>query len=954
MKNIKRVLCLVLTLLMVASTVSVFAAFSDVPTTVSYEKAVSALNQLGIIKGYDDGTFKPDNDVTRAEFTAMLMRTMGAGSIGSSSSADLPFSDVSDQDSDISWSIPNINTAYKNGIVNGYEDGTFRPNDKVAYEEAVKMVVCALGYGENISVDATPWYSNFMAQARSLGILKGAQNLGSAEKPASRACIAQMLYDSLEVSLVENGVVTTKTFLADYLGYIKNTGYISANDLTSLDDPDVNLRENQIQIRAKEPNSTVYEVHTYAVENAAEFTNKLGYQIDFFYPKTSSNDTIRTLFSYEIKENATLELNSSMIEKDESNNTTIKYYPTETSSLTNANLATDNIVIYNGKLYGSNADASRFSTDMFPNVGTITVLDSDKDGKYDVVTIWDYQVYYVSKKSTSDSSIVDNASRATDKTLTLDVDKDTNLEIVDKNGTKVSFSSISEGNVICYAVSNYAENGGEEYSRAVVVTDKATGNVSSTISGDEMSIGSNSYKFSDAAPWMENGNDGSLEEPKTGDNGTYALDILGNVFAYSKSNEVVNQYYGYVLAYDEGEATFSSIDDFQVRILTQNNSKTDFHIRKGTTVNGVSCSTAYDFLDALREGASYQKTGEVGHTDVQQVVKYTYTTYKGNQCIDTLYTVTPNTDVKDGQTVESDKLYNFANLERGEVSLKYANSKLSSGNIQLSVGSSIVFVVPPQDQRNDTDRFRKATNSYFSTNKTYDSVEAFDVSNTNSAKVVVVYGGSAATEVDDSSPIYVFNDKPSQQINADTSDTMYKVSGFKISKTSTNGTFDEWASLSSNSVVKNAQIGDIYRVGEDSDGFKTFKDEYRLYPADEGYIEVGSGRVSNWSSADFCVIYGSVYASDSSEGMVIIPKYIDQNDDVSGEDQYTISASSFSGAKILKYSENGGKTEIVDATSDKEAVMDGIAEYNEGLNPAKVLIYMSEGRVKLLAVTEGY
>lgn len=55
----------------------------------------------------------------------------------------------------------------------------------------------------------------------------------------------------------------------------------------------------------------------------------------------------------------------------------------------------------------------------------------------------------VSKKSTSDSSIVDNASRATDKTLTLDVDKDTNLEIVDKNGTKVSFSSISEGNVIC-------------------------------------------------------------------------------------------------------------------------------------------------------------------------------------------------------------------------------------------------------------------------------------------------------------------------------------------------------------------------------------------------------------------------------------------------------------------------------------------------------------------------
>ncbi len=115
---------------------------------------------------------------------------------------------------------------------------------------------------------------------------------------------------------------------------------------------------------------------------------------------------------------------------------------------------------------------------------------------------------------------------------------------------------------------------------------------------------------------------------------------------------------------------------------------------------------------------------------------------------------------------------------------------------------------------------------------------------------------------------------------------------------------------------------------------KTFKDEYRLYPADEGYIEVGSGRVSNWSSADF--LFTEAYMLQiPAKVWLSFPKYIDQNDDVSGEDQYTISASSFSGAKILKYSENGGKTEIVDATSDKEAIMDGIAEYNEGLNPAK-------------------
>ena len=192
MKNVKRVLALALTLLMMVTTIPAFAAFPDVDSSASYETAVSSLNQLGIITGYEDGTFKPNNNVTRAEFTAMLMRAMGVGSVGTTSSANLPFSDVSDQNSDISWAIPNIDTAYSMGIINGYEDGTFRPNDNVLYEEAVKMIVCALGYGTDISVDVDPWYSGFVSQASRLGILVNASTLGSAGTAATRACIAQM------------------------------------------------------------------------------------------------------------------------------------------------------------------------------------------------------------------------------------------------------------------------------------------------------------------------------------------------------------------------------------------------------------------------------------------------------------------------------------------------------------------------------------------------------------------------------------------------------------------------------------------------------------------------------------------------------------------------------------------------------------------------------------------
>ena len=67
MRNIKRLTCLVVAFLMIISCIPVFAAFSDVQPTAAYSQAVSALSQLGVINGYEDGTFKPDNDVTRAE-----------------------------------------------------------------------------------------------------------------------------------------------------------------------------------------------------------------------------------------------------------------------------------------------------------------------------------------------------------------------------------------------------------------------------------------------------------------------------------------------------------------------------------------------------------------------------------------------------------------------------------------------------------------------------------------------------------------------------------------------------------------------------------------------------------------------------------------------------------------------------------------------------------------------
>lgn len=67
-----------------------------------------------------------------------------------------------------------------------------------------------------------------------------------------------------------------------------------------------------------------------------------------------------------------------------------------------------------------------------------------------------------------------------------------------------------------------------------------------------------------------------------------------------------------------------------------------------------------------------------------------------------------------------------------------------------------------------------------------------------------------------------------------------------------------------------------------------------------------------------------------------------------------IKISNFFRAKIIKYVEYNGKTELYDITQELESVLDMLSTYFDGFDPAEVLIYMSEGNVKLMAVTKGF
>ena len=119
------------------------SGYSDVKTGDWFNNAVSTLSKAGIIAGYEDGSFRPNGYITRAEFATIAARFFDVTYNGK----DL-FPDISGH-----WAKDYINQAANKGFVNGYEDGTFKPDRNITRAEAVTLV--------NRTLDRHPDKSHF-------------------------------------------------------------------------------------------------------------------------------------------------------------------------------------------------------------------------------------------------------------------------------------------------------------------------------------------------------------------------------------------------------------------------------------------------------------------------------------------------------------------------------------------------------------------------------------------------------------------------------------------------------------------------------------------------------------------------------------------------------------------------------------------------------------------------
>lgn len=159
--------------------------FPDVDEHAPYVEAAEYVKEQGLMVGDDRGNFNPSQTVTRAEMATIVCRMLGQTE---NLSVSYIFTDVPNSH----WANKYIAKAAELEIVGGYGNGKFGPGDMVTYEQAVTMVIRALGGSED-AAEAGGYPNGFMSVAQTYGLVNDVQ--AEIGEPLSRANIALILYN---------------------------------------------------------------------------------------------------------------------------------------------------------------------------------------------------------------------------------------------------------------------------------------------------------------------------------------------------------------------------------------------------------------------------------------------------------------------------------------------------------------------------------------------------------------------------------------------------------------------------------------------------------------------------------------------------------------------------------------------------------------------------------------
>lgn len=429
MKKIIKLTALIITL----ATISINAmAFSDIGEEERLNNAVDKLVDMGIIDGYDDDTFRPENEVTRAEFAkiAVEMTMLDAKTYSYGDS----FRDVDNSH----WSYDYINAASKCGIVNGMGDGTFMPNSTITYPQAAIMIVNMLGYNNYAKIKGG-YPDGYFTLASELGIFKGTKAYGDGK--VTRADMAIMLYNALDCKIVEydkldnegqpiykvNNTKTLEDSIFEMRDMTSKKGILNAVDFKSIYDSD-DLQKGYLQLDG--------EKFMYDTDVSADL---VGCYVEILMSNENDYEletvkVVRPVYN----ENRFLRIDGKDFEKVSGDD----FIYSEGARQKKARL--DNaLYIYNGRKVQSYKD-----TDIDTDFGEFILIDNDADSRYEVIELTESVSLPVENVSTIKSFI---RMKNGDAYMDLDIDTDSDEEehtLIDMEGNAITLRDIRKDDML--------------------------------------------------------------------------------------------------------------------------------------------------------------------------------------------------------------------------------------------------------------------------------------------------------------------------------------------------------------------------------------------------------------------------------------------------------------------------------------------------------------------------
>lgn len=494
-----------------------------------------------------------DREVTRAEFTALVLRTLGvqaqngASQDGYAVFDDVPFS---------YWAYGDIQMASDMGLINGVGGRMFSPQSPVTCQDALKIFVSALGFGEMAQAKGGYPYG-YITMGRQAGLLEGVST--QAAEALNRDGVFCMVYNALNadnyqtVALGEGNIskelgkplLKTNFNLDRYKNVLVSS--VGQNGLGGAQD----YADTEVVAGGVVFTSRTIDMAPYLGEKVTLFANEEN-EIVFVMPGEETKEI--TVAADRISDKTT----------------TSKFvYENEDGKEVSLSLSGDLTVIYNQR----NVAFPR-AEDLKIKNGQVTLKSTTGKSTYDLVKVEAFETVYVKSIRIPILELTDyNGS-----VYRFANDEENTLEVY-RGGAKAAFRDIQLQSVVSVYPSKTQAN---SYVKLQISTAKLTGTVN-RVKKDEIGVGNNTYKLSQY--FRQNG--GVM--PKVGDSITCRMNHLGEIVVIENAGRVSDSSYGYLLDWSNVKAFGANA---KLKMFVSSGKETVYELSPEVKLNGKDATSS--------------------------------------------------------------------------------------------------------------------------------------------------------------------------------------------------------------------------------------------------------------------------------------------------------------------------------------------------------------------------